>query len=143
MSKPYWRRLPLTAMNEEQWEALCDGCGLCCLHKLEDEDSGQVYYTQVACKLLDLKTCRCTDYSNRLTQVPDCLSLRPDNVLKLDWLPESCSYRLLASGLALPAWHPLISKDPHARRKAGVSACNFAISERDADLDNMEQYIID
>lgn len=143
MSKPYWRRLPLTAMNQDQWEDLCDGCGLCCLHKLEDEDNGRVYYTQVACRLLDLNTCRCTDYENRLAQIPDCLTLNPDNVRELDWLPDSCSYRLVAYGQPLPAWHPLISKDPNARRKAGVSACNFAISEHEADLDNLEHYIID
>lgn len=143
MSKPFWRTRSLEQMSHDQWESLCDGCALCCLHKLEEEDSGDIYYTRVACRLLDLKTCRCSDYQNRLGLVSDCLVLTPQNTRELHWLPGSCAYRLLAQGEPLPPWHPLVSKNVSSARKIAVSACHFAISERDADLDDMEQYIID
>lgn len=143
MSKPFWRKLTLDKMSPEQWESLCDGCGLCCLHKLEDMDTGDIHYTAVACHMLDLKTCRCSDYANRAQIVPDCTVLTPETARDLNWLPESCAYRRVAHGQDLPKWHPLVSGNSAAIKRAGVSASTFAIREQDADLDDLEQYIIE
>ncbi|MBU6266057.1 MAG: YcgN family cysteine cluster protein [Sphingomonadales bacterium] len=126
--KPFWEQ-PLSTLTREQWEALCDGCGKCCLHKVEDEDSGAIYNTNVACKLLDLKTARCADYANRRSQVPDCVRLTPRSLRDIPWLPATCAYRLRADGLPLPGWHYLISGDPQAVHAAGVSVVGKAISE--------------
>src|SRR5579864_6135031 len=109
---PFWRRKGLADMTSTEWESLCDGCGRCCLNKLEDEDTGRVYYTDVGCRLLDGTTCRCKDYDNRSEAVDDCVRLSPDNVAELDWLPQSCAYRLVANGRDLYWWHPLVSGDP-------------------------------
>ena len=92
---PFWKTKTLTDMSRDEWESLCDGCGRCCLNKLEDEDTGKFLYTRAACKLLDVKTCRCTDYPNRAARVPDCVTLTPENVGELGWLPQTCAYRLL------------------------------------------------
>jgi len=105
----FWEKLSLEQMSDSQWESLCDGCGRCCLHKLEDEDTREVFYTRVSCELLDTETCLCTDYSNRLSRVPDCLTIRPMTEQKRNWLPKSCAYRKLAEGEPLESWHPLIS----------------------------------
>ncbi len=106
---PFWKTKTLTEMSRDEWESLCDGCGRCCLNKLEDEDTGKFLYTRAACKLLDVKTCRCTDYPNRAARVPDCVTLTPENVGELGWLPQTCAYRLLDEGKSLPWWHPLVS----------------------------------
>jgi uncharacterized protein len=117
----YWQNKGLEEMSSAEWEALCDGCGRCCLVKLEDEDTAKIHYTDVGCTLLDGATCRCRDYPNRQSQVPDCVRLTPDVVRDLKWLPSTCAYRLLADGKDLPDWHPLVSGDPESVHRAGVS----------------------
>ena len=109
---PFWKTTPLGQMTRKQWESLCDGCGRCCLEKLRDADSNELFFTNVACKQLDLRNCRCKDYQNRKNIVPDCVQLTPRNVRRLDWLPETCAYRLVADGDDLHWWHPLVSGDP-------------------------------
>ena len=125
---PVWQR-PLTSLSRSEWESLCDGCGKCCLHKVEDEDNGRIWPTNVACKLLDLKTAQCKDYRNRRAYVPDCLRLTPRLAAELEWLPDTCAYRLRANGDPLPAWHYLISGDRQAVHAAGASVVGKAISE--------------
>jgi uncharacterized cysteine cluster protein YcgN (CxxCxxCC family) len=117
----FWRDTPLEAMSVEQWESLCDGCGRCCLVKLEDEESGRIHATDVGCRLFDAGTCRCRDYANRTTAVPDCVGLTPEVVRTLRWLPPTCGYRLVAEGQDLPWWHPLVSGTPDTVREAGIS----------------------
>lgn len=120
-------------MTHEQWESLCDGCGRCCLHKLEDEDDGRMYYTRAACSLFDISSCRCKDYQNRQQRIPDCMQLSVEHAEYFDWLPATCAYRLLAEGEPLPEWHPLISGDPLSVVKAGVSVSDIAIPEKDVE----------
>jgi uncharacterized cysteine cluster protein YcgN (CxxCxxCC family) len=131
-SAAFWREKPLSAMSRKEWESLCDGCGRCCLHKLRDEDTDEITFTNVACRLLDLKTCQCSDYVNRRARVPDCVQLTPAKLKKVDWLPPSCAYRLLSEGKDLYPWHPLISGTPDSVRKAGAAINGRALSERDA-----------
>ena len=109
MTEPFWRTKPLSAMSVAEWESLCDGCGRCCLVKLEDEDTGTIHSTDIACRLFDAETCRCKDYPRRSERVPDCVTLTPETVASLTWLPVTCAYRLLARGEDLPWWHPLVS----------------------------------
>ena len=116
-------------MTHDEWEQLCDGCGRCCLHKLEDEEDGRMYYTRAACALLDISRCRCMDYEHRQQKMPDCIQLSVDNAHYFDWLPSTCAYRLLAEGEDLPAWHPLITGDPNSVISAGISIRDIAISE--------------
>ena len=125
----FWKTKTLKELTREEWESLCDGCGRCCMNKLEDEDTGRFLYTKAACKLLDLKTCQCTDYPNRQSQVPDCVALTPKNVGELGWLPESCAYRRLDEGKGLSWWHPLVSGTPNTVREAGISVAGIAYSE--------------
>ena len=133
---PFWRRKKLTEMSQEEWESLCDGCGKCCLNKLEWIDTGEVEYTDVACRLLDLETCRCQNYVDRTKHVPDCLVLSPIAVDTLSWLPSTCAYRLVAEGHDLHWWHPLVSGSTETVHLAGISVRNKAISEDDPhDLD--------
>ncbi|MHA1544676.1 MAG: YcgN family cysteine cluster protein [Alphaproteobacteria bacterium] len=133
MTRPrFWEAKSLAEMSAEEWEALCDGCGKCCLHKLEDDDTGEVHYTAVACRLLDLKTIRCTDYENRRRLVADCLRLDSQNTAAFKWLPGTCAYKRVSEGKGLADWHPLISQDPMSVHKAGVSVRGKIISERDA-----------
>jgi uncharacterized cysteine cluster protein YcgN (CxxCxxCC family) len=117
----FWKTKTLEEMSNVEWESLCDGCARCCLEKLEDEDTGKIYFTHVSCKLLDAGLCACTDYAHRSEQVPDCVRLTPGNVRTLNWLPPSCGYRLVAEGRDLYWWHPLISGDPNTVHEAGVS----------------------
>lgn len=130
-AQPFWKTKALTGMNRAEWESLCDGCGRCCLVKLEDEDTGRVFYTDVVCGLMDRETCRCGDYENRQTHVPDCVKLTPDDLSWLAWMPPSCAYRLIAEGEDLAWWHPLVSGDPESVHRAGVSVRGRCIGEAD------------
>ncbi len=138
---PFWKTKRLDEMSRAEWESLCDGCGRCCLHKLRDEESGALSFTNVACRLLSLETCRCTDYANRRRRVPDCVNLTPAAVRRIDWLPPSCAYRLLEEGKPLAWWHPLVSGDPDTVHTAGVSARGRAVSERGAGP--LEHHVVD
>ena len=139
---PFWKTKTLTEMSQSEWESLCDGCGKCCLNKLEDEDTGKIYYTDVACKLLDRKSCRCTDYPNRFDYVPDCIKLSPKNVSEMTCLPKSCAYRLLSEGKSLFWWHPLVSGDPNTVHEAGISARDRTQCESTVPEDQFEDHIV-
>jgi uncharacterized cysteine cluster protein YcgN (CxxCxxCC family) len=128
---PFWRAKTLAQMNAREWESLCDGCGRCCLVKLEDDDTGEVHYTDVGCRLLDAGTCRCRDYRRRQRKVADCVRLTPAAVASLKWLPPTCAYRLLDEGRDLPSWHPLVSGDPATVHAAGVSVANRVSGHED------------
>ncbi len=129
---PFWKTKPLEDMTRAEWESLCDGCGRCCLHKLRDEDTDRVAFTEVACRLLDTQSCRCRDYRDRRQHVPDCVKLTPRRVAAIDWLPPTCAYRLVAGGKDLHWWHPLVSGDPESVHRAGVSVRGRAVPEREA-----------
>ncbi|MEI7572404.1 MAG: YcgN family cysteine cluster protein [Phenylobacterium sp.] len=129
MTRPFWETTSLERMNREQWESLCDGCGLCCLIRFEDVDSGEVIPTRVHCRLLDAATCSCSNYPGRKREVPDCISLTPAIIPRLGWMPKSCAYRRLHEGRGLADWHPLISGDPESVHRAGVSVRGQTISE--------------
>ena len=140
--QPDWTHKPLVDMTPDEWEALCDGCGRCCLFKLEDEDSGEIFYTNVACQLLDSDTCRCTDYEHRFQLAPGCVKLSPQNVHEVNWLPASCAYRRLMLEKPLAWWHPLISESSHTVHDAGIGTRGLTIVEGEADLDHLEQYVV-
>jgi uncharacterized protein len=129
--KPFWEK-PLSALDRGQWEALCDGCGRCCLHKLEDEDTGDLYPTNVACKLLDRRTGLCRDYRNRKKIVDDCVKLDRNKLDALEWLPDTCAYRLRGQGKPLPSWHYLVSGSRETVHEAGQSTRGWTVSEEDA-----------
>jgi uncharacterized protein len=136
----YWEDKPLSALNRDQWESLCDGCGLCCVHKLEDEETGELYPTNVACRLLNRRTAKCQNYRNRHAYVPDCMRLTPAKLAEADWLPETCAYVRRAAGKPLPEWHYLVCGDPEAVHTAGVSVRGWTVSEDD--VDRLEDHII-
>lgn len=139
---PFWRRKTLEQLSQQEWESLCDGCGLCCLQKLEDEDDNSVYYTSIACKLLDLKTCQCSDYPNRFASVPDCIQLTPGKADQFKWLPSTCGYRLVSEGKDLPAWHHLVCGDRQQVHEQRISQSGRMLSEHDVHEDDWEDHLI-
>jgi uncharacterized protein len=138
----WWNTKQLSELSTVEWEALCDGCAKCCLHKLEDEDSGEVFYTKVRCQYLDEAQCACSDYSRRSVLMPNCIHLHVDEVSSYDWLPVSCAYRLRANGQPLPDWHPLVSGDPESVHTAGISIRGRSISDEFVHPDGYEEHII-
>jgi len=140
MTDPYWEK-PLDQLNREEWESLCDGCGKCCLHKLEDDTTGKVFGTNVACKLLDRDSCRCSNYKGRKAFVPDCVRLTARLVPELPWLPSTCAYRLRSEGKPLPDWHHLISGSRETVHEAGISVRGWTVSE--AEAGDLEHHMID
>jgi uncharacterized cysteine cluster protein YcgN (CxxCxxCC family) len=139
----FWTR-PLSTLNAEEWEALCDGCGKCCLNKLEDADTGEVFFTRVACRLLDDQTCRCGQYENRKTFVPECVVLTPGTLKDIAyWMPSTCAYRLLAEGRPLPDWHPLLTGDPDSVHAAGMSVRGWTVPEFEVPEEDWEDHIIE
>ena len=138
--EPFWRQKGLGELTAGEWESLCDGCGRCCLNKLEYEDTGEIVWTDVACRLLDDESCRCRDYPNRHARVPDCLALTPENVPRLSWLPPTCGYRLVAEGRDLYWWHPLVSGDPETVHAAGISVRGRTVSETVVPVDDFDEH---
>ena len=141
--KPFWETKALEEMTREEWESLCDGCAKCCLHKIEDVDSGKVFTTDVACRLLDINACRCKDYEHRSELVKDCLPLMPEIVNEIVWLPKSCAYRRLAEGRGLPWWHPLVSGDQNIVYQTGNAICGKVIPEEMVNMADIEKRIVD
>jgi len=142
---PFWRSKSLDEMTRTEWESLCDRCGKCCLYKLEDEDSGRIYYTSVVCSLLDFDSGCCTRYSERSTLMPNCLTLSTQNIPQLQWMPSTCSYRLISEGEDLPEWHPLRSGDSKSVNHAGVSVFSYAVPDTEVgdQSSELERYIIE
>lgn len=141
MSERFWENTPLEKLDRAQWEALCDGCGKCCVHKLEDEDTGELLATNVACRLLDRRMGRCSNYRHRHAFVSECVRLNARNVHSIKWLPSTCAYRLRAAGEPLPEWHYLVCGDPEAVHAAGQSTRGWTISEDDAG--DFEHHLVD
>ncbi|MFH2066762.1 MAG: YcgN family cysteine cluster protein [Pseudomonadota bacterium] len=141
--RPFWEEKTLEQMTKEEWEQLCDGCGRCCLEKLEDEDTGEVHYTSVACRYLDTWTCRCLDYPDRIRNMPDCLMINPKMIREIHWLPKTCAYRRILEGKGLADWHPVVSGNRESVHHAGISVRNKVISANHVMQDDLEAYIID
>jgi uncharacterized cysteine cluster protein YcgN (CxxCxxCC family) len=141
-AQPFWETTSLKDMTRKQWESLCDGCALCCLHKLEDEDTEEVYYTDVHCRYMDTTNCNCTVYLERQEKVPNCVWLTPDQASEFHWLPDSCAYRVLAEGRKLADWHPLISGDPNSVHEAGVSIKGKGVADDQVAEEDWEDHII-
>jgi len=140
---PFWKRKSLSEMTDSEWESLCDGCGRCCLVKLEEEETGRIHFTDVGCRLLDGASCRCRDYPNRSAEVDDCVRLTAATVGTLKWLPPTCGYRLLSQGRDLYWWHPLVSGDPATVHDAGISVRGrVSAGEQDVDDDDLEERIV-
>ncbi len=137
----FWEKKSLAEMTPDEWESLCDNCGKCCLNKLEDEDTGEIYFTSVVCDLIDLESCRCTHYKDRCTRVPECLDLKQHDFSEYTWLPSTCAYRLLADGKQLPGWHPLVSGSLDSVQEAGVAISSYAMKE--SEIENLENHIIE
>lgn len=139
MAEQFWKTKTLEQMSQAEWESLCDGCGKCCLAKLEDEDTGDIYFTSVGCRLFDAGLCRCTDYAHRIERVPDCVQLTPQNVRTIPWLPSTCAYRLVAEGQDLEWWHPLVSGSRETVHQAGISM-RGRVTANENDLSEPEAY---
>lgn len=143
LGEPFWEAKSLHQMSKQEWESLCDGCGHCCLIKLEDEDTDEIFVTNVACRLLKIKTCRCRDYEHRVERVASCLVLGPAKPEYFKYLPETCAYRCLAEGRSIPDWHPLISQQTDAACSAGVSVQAYAVSEEYIHPDQLSEHVIE
>ena len=141
--KKFWEEKAFSELSTEEWELLCDGCGRCCLNKLEDEETGKVYFTNVSCRLFDSENCRCTDYENRKQSMPDCMILSPDNLAALAVMPSSCAYRLLQLGRPLPEWHPLVSGRAESVDEAGISVADKVVSEEHIHYQQLPEHLID
>lgn len=139
----FWETKSLAEMTRSEWESLCDGCGKCCLVKLQDPDTDEIAYTDVACRLLDCDSCRCSDYANRKAEVPDCVVLSVRLVDQLEWMPSTCAYRLLKEGKPLYWWHPLVSGDPNAVHEAGISVRGRVISEILVEDAELVEHVVD
>lgn len=139
---PFWQTVPLDGMTGEQWESLCDGCARCCLNKLEYEDTGEIDWTDIACRLLDDETCRCGDYENRHVRVPDCVALTPETVSTIPWLPPTCAYKLVAEGRDLYWWHHLVSGDKDTVHFAGISVRGRTLSEDEVPVSLYDDHIV-
>ncbi len=139
----FWEYTSFEEMTAEEWESLCDGCGKCCLIKIEDDETEEIFYTAVACRHLDLETCRCRHYGERVKVLPECVVLTPDKVGEFEWLPMTCAYRRLAEGKGLPKWHPLLTGNRESVHRAGMSVRNKAVSEKYVNLDDLEAYLLD
>ncbi len=142
MRDRFWERFGLDELTPQEWEALCDGCGQCCLLKFQDEQSGDLAVLNVACELLDIGSCRCGDYANRFDKVPDCTQLSPQRIEAFRWLPRSCAYRRIAEGRKLAGWHPLIAGGPERMHRKGISVRSFAVSQREVPEEQLEDHII-
>lgn len=138
----FWKHYSLAEMTQDEWEAVCDGCGLCCLVKLQDEETNEVCYTKVSCKLLDCHTAQCSDYPNRQQLVPDCIQLSYENLQQITWLPSSCGYRRLNEGKKLPTWHHLNTGSRQSVIQARKSAVGRCISESEIDEDDIDEYVV-
>ena len=142
MADKFWETKQLSEMSQQEWELLCDGCGRCCLNKLEDEDTGEIYFTNVTCKLLDIDKCACTDYENRKVSMPDCMILSVDNHAALEVMPSTCAYRLLQLGKPLPEWHPLITGTQDSVIEAGISIAGKVVSEEYIHFEQYPEHLI-
>ncbi len=137
---PFWKSKSLESLSRAEWESLCDGCGKCCLAKLEDEDTGEIYWTSVGCRLFDAARCRCSDYAHRAARVADCVQQTPENVRTIPWLPSTCAYRLVAEGRDLEWWHPLVSGSAETVHEAGISV-RGSVSANEEALGDPEDYL--
>lgn len=141
--QPFWIKKTLSEMTPQEWESLCDGCGKCCLHKLQDEDTDEIHFTSIACRYLDLNSCRCATYATRAEKVPDCVTLSPQHLEELVWLPSTCAYRVLHEGRSLPEWHPLVAGDMQVIHVQHMSVQGKAISENEIDEDDWGSFLIE
>ena len=142
VEKPFWQTKTLDEMTRDEWESLCDGCARCCLRKLEDEDTGDIYYTDLACRYLQEDQCRCSVYENRSEKMPDCVGLKPEHVYEFFWLPNTCAYRLISEGQDLPEWHPLVSGTTETVHLIGISVRNRVIADNRVPEEDWEEHII-
>lgn len=139
----FWENTPFDQFTSKQWESICDGCAQCCAHKLQDEDTEEVFLTNVVCQYLDTKKCQCSVYNDRHVHVPDCIKITPENAGELLWIPETCGYRLLANGKPLPEWHPLMTGDSDSTRSANMTVTDKVISDADVNMDDLEDYLVE
>lgn len=140
---PFWKRKTLEEMTRKEWESLCDGCGKCCLNKLEDWDTGEIYWTNIGCELLDCESCQCSDYENRQEIVSDCIQLTPEKIKTIGWLPPTCAYRLVNEGKDLFWWHPLVSGDAETVHKAGISVKGRVVEDNGIEPEDYEDFLVE